>query len=87
MILALTYYLLIVFSLHSFSGVENSFPNAIELIKFYQKWYEILLHKQYPMKESKLILVGPPDSGKTSWFAPFEGIFSQHFVNEPIKKI
>ena len=25
------------------------------------------------MKESKLCIVGPPDSGKTSWFSPFEG--------------
>jgi len=25
------------------------------------------------MKETKLCLVGPPDSGKTSWFSPFEG--------------
>lgn len=25
------------------------------------------------MKEPKLLLVGPPDSGKTSWVAPFEG--------------
>lgn len=54
-------------------GVENSFPNPVERIQFYQKWYQILLHGKFPMKESKLILVGPPDSGKTSWFAPFEG--------------
>ena len=26
------------------------------------------------MKEKKLLVVGPPDSGKTSWFAPFQGI-------------
>jgi len=25
------------------------------------------------MKEPKLILEGPADSGKTSWVAPFEG--------------
>ena len=25
------------------------------------------------MKERKFILVGPANSGKTSWFSPFEG--------------
>ena len=25
------------------------------------------------MKEKKLLVVGPPDSGKTSWFASFQG--------------
>ena len=25
------------------------------------------------MKEKKLLVVGPPDSGKKSWFAPFQG--------------
>ena len=54
-------------------GVENSFTNPITRLKFYQKYYQILLHRKFPMKERKLILVGPADSGKTSWFSPFEG--------------
>ena len=29
-----------------------------------------------PTKEKKLLVVGPPDSGKTSWFAPFQGILT-----------
>ena len=28
------------------------------------------------MKEKKLLFVGPPDSGKTSWFAPFQGMLT-----------
>ena len=28
------------------------------------------------MKEKKLLVVGPPDSGKTTWFAPFQGILT-----------
>ena len=31
------------------------------------------MYGKFPMKETKLQLVGPPDSGKTSWFAPFQG--------------
>lgn len=56
-----------------FSGVENSFPNPVVRRQFYKRYYQLLLHKKYPMKESKLCLVGPPNSGKTSWFSPFEG--------------
>ena len=28
------------------------------------------------MKEKRLLVVGPPDSGKTIWFAPFQGILT-----------
>ena len=28
------------------------------------------------MKEKKLLVVGPPDSGKTSWFAQFQGMLT-----------
>ena len=31
-------------------------------------------HSQFPVKGKKLLVVGPPDSGKTSWFTPFQGI-------------
>jgi len=54
-------------------GIENSFPLERERKNFLRKYYQILLHRKFPMKETKLLLVGPPDSGKTSWFAPFQG--------------
>ena len=43
---------------------------------FFKKYYQLLLHGKFPVKETKLCLVGPPDSGKTSWFCPFEGLES-----------
>ena len=60
------------FVITSFLGIENSFPNCITRISFYQKYYQLLLHGKSPMKEKKSLVVGPPDSGKTSWFAPFK---------------
>ena len=30
------------------------------------------MHGKFPMKERKLLLVGPPDNEKTSWFAAFQ---------------
>ena len=42
-------------------------------VSFLQKYYQLLLHNNFSMKESKLLLEGLPDSGKTSWMAPFEG--------------
>jgi len=77
-------------------GVENSFPDKKQRMHFYQKYYQILLHGKFPIKEPKLLLVGLADSGKTSWFYPFEGIipsdkiasvvrdgrFSGHMINQ-----
>ena len=57
------------------SGVENSFPDRDIRMKFLQKYYQLLCHKKFPMKEPKLVLVGAPDSGKTSWIFPFYGEF------------
>ena len=61
---------------HFALGIENSFPDRITRMSFYQKYYQLLLHGKFPMKEKKLLVVGPPDSGKTSWFAPFQGILT-----------
>ena len=37
------------------------------------------MHGKFPMKERKLLLVCPPDSGKTSWFAPFQDEYYIYF--------
>ena len=60
-----------------FSGIHNSFPDELVRRSFYQKCYQILMHGKFPLKERKLLLVGPPDSGKISQFAPFQ---VEHYI-------
>ncbi|XP_066917465.1 uncharacterized protein [Clytia hemisphaerica] len=62
-------------------GIENSFPNPAIRKEFLVKYYQILLHQQFPKKEAKLILVDPPDSGKSSWFCPMEGLVPSKFIS------
>ena len=61
-------------------GVENSFGNPRIRKKFYKKYYQLLMHGQFPHKETKLCLVGPADSGKTSWFGCFQGIIPSKYI-------
>ena len=32
-------------------------------MSFYRKYYQLLLHGKFPMKEKKLLVVGPPFQG------------------------
>ncbi len=59
------------------NSLRNSLPKDDQLVRFLQKWYQLALKDQFPQKTKKLCCVGDPDSGKTSWFAPYEGIISQ----------
>ena len=45
-------------------------------MSFSQKHYQLLLHGTFPVKGKRLLVVGPPDSGKASWFTPFQGILT-----------
>ena len=58
-------------------SLRNSFPSEEQFTKFLRKWYQLALKGQYPQKTKKLCCVGDADSGKTSWFAPYEGIISK----------
>ena len=55
-------------------SVCNSFPDEGERRRFLRKYYQILLHGKFPQKTTKLCVVVPSDSGKTSWFSPFQGV-------------
>jgi len=71
--------------LNFFLGIKNSFPEYAEQMRFYKKYYQILLVGKFPMKEKKLLLVGKPDSGKTSWFSPFEGIIPSKYISGVVR--
>ncbi|XP_065066524.1 uncharacterized protein LOC135692361 [Rhopilema esculentum] len=58
-------------------SLQNSFPEHDVLQRFLQKWYQLALKDCFPQKAKKLCCVGEADSGKTSWFAPYEGIISR----------
>ena len=49
------------------ASVLNSFPDLMERISFLNKFYQCLLCHQLPHKVRKLVVVGPCDSGKSSW--------------------
>jgi hypothetical protein len=62
------------------SGLENSFEDPETRKEFMRKYYQCLLTGRFQHKTRKLCVVGPKDSGKTSWVAPFQGII-------PIRRI
>ena len=45
-------------------GIENSFPDRIARMSFYQKYYQLLLHGRFPMKEKTLLVVDLQIVGK-----------------------
>ena len=49
------------------TSVCNSFPLMVERVNFVNKFYQCLLCHQLPHKVRKLVVVGPCDSGKSSW--------------------
>ncbi len=55
-------------------AILNSFPNLDERVNMLNKFYQCLVADRMPQKIRKLVLVGPRDSGKTSWAAIFRRI-------------
>ena len=55
-------------------GILNVFPDLNERIQFLNKYYQCLMAHRMPHKIRKLVLWGPKDSGKTSWFNVFLGL-------------
>ena len=42
--------------------------------------YQLLLHGRWPWKRPKMVLTGPPNSGKTSWLEPILAILDRRFL-------
>ena len=55
-------------------AIMNSFPEDEIRANFLNKFYQCLLAGRTPRKVRKLVVYGPKDSGKTSWFQVFLGI-------------
>ena len=60
-------------------SLENSFdPETLK--RFCRKMLQLLAKDSFPFKCKKVAVVGRADSGKTSWFAPFEAIIGTERV-------
>ena len=67
-------------------SVHNSFPEEKKRAQFLNKFYQCLLAFQFPHKLRKLVVVGPKDSGKTTWASVFLGICPLRFVASTTKE-
>ena len=61
-------------------GILNSFGDLHERVNFLNKFYQCLVAFKMPQKTRKLVLVGPRDSGKTSWCNVFHRIIPPHCI-------
>ena len=61
-------------------SLRNSFPDDGKRLLFMQMTYQLLLHGQYPFKSKRMIVRGPPNSGKTTWFAPIQGVIDPSYI-------
>lgn len=59
--------------------MQYSFPDALVCRGFNQRYNQILMYRKLPVKERKLLLGGPPDSGKRSYFASFHDGYYIYF--------
>jgi len=42
--------------------------------------YQLLFHRKFPFKTEKILVAGPSNCGKTSWFSPFYGIIDREGI-------
>ena len=61
-------------------SLRNSFPDDVERVLFLKMLYQLLLHGRWPWKRPKMVLTGPPNSGKTSWLEPILAVLDRRFL-------
>ena len=61
-------------------SVINSFEDPKERVNFHNKFFQCLMCGRMPQKVKKLVVVGPKDSGKTTWASVFLGIIRRKFI-------
>ena len=62
-------------------SIQNSFGTGDTYKLFLRMLYQLLLSGKWPFKRKKMMCVGPPDSGKTTWIVPIlEVINRQHLA-------
>ena len=61
-------------------SILNSFADDDVRARFLNKFYQCLLAFQMPHKVRKLVVVGPKDSGKTSWSNIFHRVIPPGYV-------
>ena len=60
--------------------ILNSFGDLHEHVNFLNNFYQCLVAFKMPQKTRKLVLIGPRDSGKTSWCNVLHRINPPHFI-------
>ena len=61
-------------------AIVNSFEDPVTRVNFLNKFYQCLLASRMPHKVRKLVVVGPRDSGKTSWANVFHRVVPSEFI-------
>ena len=61
-------------------AILNFFEEPVTRVNFLNKFYQCLLASRMPHKVSKFVVVGPRDSGKTSWANVFYHVVPSEFI-------
>ena len=61
-------------------SLRNSFADDDTFRLVVQMLYQLLLSNLWPFKHPKMVMIGPPDSGKSTWLQPILQIIDQRHL-------